>query len=175
MLYFFDTRNQTFLLFFLLSLLWKQQLSFKCYYGHTIESGRQCAACCCNHIPHELKFQSSWNTNVIIVGHGILFKCSIVTGTVPLRENVGDEAPPCSKILIKLFTEILWWRKRAFNQRGWFFFDIKHDLDLKNSGHQAINDNKANEKWSLWLRNQWINESVTLPWNRWIKQLSTLP
>lgn len=27
-----------------------------------------------------------------------------------------------------------------------FFFDIKHDLDLKNSGHQAINDNKANEK-----------------------------
>lgn len=79
------------------------------------------------------------------------------------------------KILIKSFTEILWWRKRAFNQRGWFFFDIKHDLDLKNSGHQAINDNKANEKWSLWLRNQWINESVTLPWNRWIKQLSTLP
>lgn len=27
-----------------------------------------------------------------------------------------------------------------------FFFDIKHDLDLKNSGHQAINDNKGNEK-----------------------------
>lgn len=89
------------LIVFLLSLLWKQQLSFKCYYGHTIESGRQCAACCCNHIPHELKFQSSWNTNVIIVGHGILFKCSIVTGTVPLRENVGDEAPPC--IIVKFW------------------------------------------------------------------------
>ena len=26
-----------------------------------------------------------------------------------------------------------------------FFFDIKHDLDLKNSGHQAINDESMNQ------------------------------
>lgn len=37
-------------------------------------------------------------------------------------------------------------KEKSVQPAGVIFFDIKHDLDLKNSGHQAINDNKANEK-----------------------------